>query len=503
MSRKNYCISLVILTCAIVILVFGESIRFPFVQDDWAFITFEYDPIWPTLKGILGFNYLFYRPVAQIYLLAVFKFFGANPVVFHILALCIHSVNAMLVSLLIKGIFKRRLLALVVGCIYAGAVAIHVDTLSWIAGIYDLSGTFFFLLAFLFYINHKIKSSVLFYFLGCLCKEAVVVLPAIIFCYHFYITEKITVGTYLNRRFLKQHLGFVVVLMAYVGIRWAVASPLSLPADHPYVYHILDMQVIKNIELYLVWMLQAICPLLPDSGSAQIWSHSVLMALVVMLMYSIRKYYQGGVETRSAKGFIFLSGWLLFGILPVVFLSNHTFRYYATYSLPAYIVIILLLLERCCLLIRANINIMLLSVLGLSALTSMYVSHRAYQERLEPKSLVDGSNMLIFKANFVNLLHDYLLENYPTFDRGFTLIIARVDTSAIGMGIAPQIWYGDTTLNTYDFSQLTLKDDHFFVNENNSLISVDERKMLIIQLLNGALQVVEPEMAKAYIRALP
>ena len=202
--RKSIQYSVLVFTVlAIVVSVYWRTVSFTFVSDDLRILRLiQANNTVTVLQTFFDYkDRLFYRPLGLTYMLLIYDLFGSHPTVFHVASLLIHTINACLVWLILFRLLRDRLISYCVAFIYAAAVSIHVDLFAWAtAGIYDLGGSFFFLLSFWLFLgveqdrvkgntapsSHtklRLAGSCLAYFVGSLFKEAVIVLPAILFSY--------------------------------------------------------------------------------------------------------------------------------------------------------------------------------------------------------------------------------------------------------------------------------------------------------------------------------
>lgn len=138
----------------------------------------------------------FYRPTQNIYYLFINQLFGQSEVAFHIGNILLHTLNALLIFLLLLKIFKQPLMAFSASLLW-GTHPAHVEAITYISGTADPMGTLFFLCSALALPLGKIKSnipgyllSVLFFVLALLSKEALIVTPALLTLILFLKTEK-------------------------------------------------------------------------------------------------------------------------------------------------------------------------------------------------------------------------------------------------------------------------------------------------------------------------
>jgi hypothetical protein len=243
--------------------------------------------------------------------------------------------NSVLILLIAQLVRRSRIIALAVAVLYATAATIHLDPLLWMVGIFDLMGVFFFFSGLALFMSGKPRLSGLSFLLGLLFKEAVVALPVVLLGWLFWEREKNTrrlAGIVTN---LGPHLAALVV---YLPLKLSGLSPFAFPSGHPYHLTFLGVSVVRNGLDYAAWSLGALVPFLSTRPVAG------LLVAVVLAMLAVF------TTTRRVPGlpvhWAFLALWAVAGIAVAVPLSNHWYRYYLTYSFPAVLLIVLLVLRQ-------------------------------------------------------------------------------------------------------------------------------------------------------------
>ena len=452
-------LSVVVITCA----VYWQVFSFPFIQDDWALLELfrTNDPITQLIQIFNPSGKIFYRPLAQAYILAMHALFGANAIPFHIVAILLHIINSYLVALLIYAVVGDRLISYLSALVYAAAIAIHLDPLAWAVGIYDLGGAFFFFITMWCFISNKPILSALLYFTGCLFKESLIVLPLLLFSYPILMQPSIPFIKRLKALILsKQTILFSVAMIAILLFKLpSGASPLHFSATHPYVINLWGAHVTDNALKYITWMSQSFFFLTPVSSASNIvLIYGLLVSLVV---YRFRRQDS---QFRRIAFFLF---WILVGLLPIIFLPNHTYRYYATYALPAFIGLSLVLIKYSLLSLNARqnlITIIMISVSLLGVFGSIFSSNKAYLEGLDQKTLSDGTNMLIRRAAFVKIVHDGLITNTPSLPSNAIIAIGNTDLWSFHKDSGPRIWYDNAAIRVYSLSDLKYENGQPYIS---------------------------------------
>jgi tetratricopeptide (TPR) repeat protein len=142
-------------------------------------------------SGDLQPNY--YRPLTNVLSLVAYAAFGRTPWGHHLVNVALHVATSVLVFLLARRAARTSAIpereipatAWVAGAVFA-VHPIHTEAVTWIAGLPDLSYSFFYVLALLLFIGadeaprSRLVASATAFFLSALCKEPGLTLPAII-----------------------------------------------------------------------------------------------------------------------------------------------------------------------------------------------------------------------------------------------------------------------------------------------------------------------------------
>jgi hypothetical protein len=140
--------------CALATIgAFAAALRVPFLFDDYVHLMFCFTESWQTLLQRVVINHptggdLFFRPLADMTLRLLFQVAGFDFTPWHIAGLSVHVANTLLVLLLCRRVCAGWFGG-VVGGLFFGWHAAHVEAVSWLSAIYDLLATLFVLLALL------------------------------------------------------------------------------------------------------------------------------------------------------------------------------------------------------------------------------------------------------------------------------------------------------------------------------------------------------------------
>jgi len=438
-------------------LVFWPTLRLPFLQDDFSLLRlFQQDQVAQPVVLLSFFSVgkaIFYRPLAKACLLAMYALFGDRVWCFHLAALAIHAANAWLVGRIVFSLTRDRVIAACTALIYAAAIAIHLDTLAWVVGIYDLGGALCFLLSMQLYIERKVAWSGLVCFAGCLFKESVIVLPLILLWYELLLADHPAGWMAFLRARWRGVAWFSLLMGSIAAIKaWQLSQPVVAGAG-PYRFAVDG--VLDNTGLYLKWMSQSFY---------QFWylgSHLSVLALLLAVVLTGTERKVG----KHSRQLFFLLGWLLVGLLPVIFFAHHAYRYYATYSLPAYICLILCvakwgaarLLEK-----ELPGAVLVVAVCAVALVFSVGQGRQVYAEGMQEATLADGSNMLINRAAVLNTVHDALLPLAATLPPESVVFVGGVDLWGFDQGAGPVFRLGDKEVHVYSLDSLRAAGGRLF-----------------------------------------
>lgn len=496
-------------------LVYWHVIGLPFVQDDWdRLYHYQSDGLASLLQTTLSTEHkLFYRPLAELYLRIMYGLFGANPVPFHLVALAIHGSSAVMVGLIVQKIFRDRLLALLSAVVYGAAIAVHLDSLAWAVGIYDVAGAFCFLASIRLFIEDRRGASAAVYVIGCLFKESLILLPVILLAYDLLIDAGERAPRPARAR-LTEALPFLIGMLAVAAIKLSGESPLHYPANHPYALQLLGPHLLTNGLHYLTWMLQSLVPLpIPSVGLAR-----VLPAVAVLVLLALAARVKGpAAPSWHRRRVAFLLVWMSIGLVPVIFLPNHVYRYYATYSLAAFVPLALYLARETLrtLTVGPVATAILLGSIGVTALFgSSLQAARIYGEGTAPRTFVDGTNFLIERAAYVEIVRGGLARLLPRPPRNAAIVLGNVDTWGFDRNRGPRFWYDDPSLDVYPLAKLRFRGDRLYIADlevtqadaytggSRSRIRLDPARTFFFEVADGVLRpLTDADLAR--LRASP
>ena len=155
-----------------------------------------------SIKGIIAifskFNNANYHPFTTITNLFEYRFFGLDPLPYHLTNLLLHLLNTWLVYLLTEKLSNKRITALIV-CILFAVHPLHVESVAWLSERKDVLYSAFYLLSLLAYLRYISSNNskkyyiytLLLFIASCLSKSAATTLPILLIAIDIYKGRKI------------------------------------------------------------------------------------------------------------------------------------------------------------------------------------------------------------------------------------------------------------------------------------------------------------------------
>lgn len=423
-------------------ILYWRTVSQPFVYDDWLFL-------YPIHTGgatgairdaFLRFDGLTYRPLAMMYYTFVYKTFGVDATGSHIIALILHACNGCLVMYIVANVTAMKPLAVTVGMIYTASASIHLDPLLWLVGFYDVGGMLFVLASLAFFLAKRNSMSVAFFVLALLTKEATVFLVIVLTSYVLLFDPSP----------LKRLRPFALVIFLYIIVKLSGMSPFQVDPSHPHRMDIAGSHVLFNLSSYSRWLAESLFPSLRIPGVALAGMITMLVLGAVLQGVRLRE----PLTSAEKKQIVFFGVWMMAAILSVILLRNQAARYYATYSLVPFLILLVMMIGRIVPPSRTVYRTILFSTMVIAVILSnvIYVERLFTQER-RGAATTDGTFHLIQKAGELNRFHGALLVRHPTLPPHTTIVLSGMSLIPSGNGIAARLWYNDTTLNVITLTE--------------------------------------------------
>lgn len=249
----------------------------------------------------------YYRPMMHVIYMVNYGLLGLTPWVFHLTNIIFHAGVSLMVFLITSRFFKEFLpeaktYSHAPSLIAAGLFAVHpvhTEAVAWIAGLPEVSFTFFYLSSFYLYVRSGPDSksgyplSLVLFFLAVLCKETALTLPIILIAYDYVFREKRDFLGYLKRYIPYGILGgiyFVMRVHALGGM--APAKRYAMLSIYQYCFNIFPLFSQHLETLVLPVSLNAFHvfhPILSLFGVKGILTFIIAAAFAVLTLVAFRK----------------------------------------------------------------------------------------------------------------------------------------------------------------------------------------------------------------------
>ena len=178
----------VLLVLVLLLLVYGPSLQNRFTEfDDTGFITDNHlvTDRWPKslVDAFTSTSGYLYMPLTLVSWQMNYRIFGADPFWFHLIDLCIHAFNTLLVFWILDRLLGRKFAAFLATLLFA-VHPLNVEAVAWAASRKDILSALFALLSTCCYLNavdsndsRWRRKSLIFYVLGLFTKISVLPLP--------------------------------------------------------------------------------------------------------------------------------------------------------------------------------------------------------------------------------------------------------------------------------------------------------------------------------------
>ena len=223
--------------------------------------------VWSFQPGRIISNY--YRPLMHVGYMFNYHLFGLKPWGFHLVNILFHCGVSVLVFLVIRILLTEHRDSVSPAYLSPPFIAamlfvshpIHTEAVTWIAGLPDVSFTFFYLLSFYFYVRSKaiLSGSYLFsvvcFAVAAFFKEPALTLPVILLAHDYALREeRIRFPDYVKRYF-----PYLIIVVGYLILRFHALGAFAPEKRHitlsAYQY------VINGFPLFIQYLEKLLLPL--------------------------------------------------------------------------------------------------------------------------------------------------------------------------------------------------------------------------------------------------
>lgn len=461
-AKKNILrpIGLSMVIAATTFVVFRDTFALPYIGDDWHLL---HECAFKSTRQLFlhAFDVTIqqFRPLQWIYTWVVYKIWGPYSSGWHWPAMIAHCLTALLLVYIMRRILQSELMAWMVGFLYAIAIHIHIVQQLWMVGSCDVFGALFVFASIVLLMNRRHVLSAVCFLIALLFKEATITMLGVIAGYILYerkLSGKSSSWLVAVARRLYWH-GLAAVLFL-IPKSMTHYSPLTLPDNAPYKLAFTGLHVIRNGLVYALWTAQTVFSIniLHPKKLARflISGDAVSIAIIVGIAVAFIALLAAVYRRRKAANPIWqwddgvlyglLIAWVIFGLAPVYFLKNHLIAYYLTYSLPACLALILLMLRSFA--HWMSISRKTIVILAIVFLAGQFLLSVGYTNR------VRNEGHFMFKAaSQIEAVHSFLMNNYPKIPRN-TVLIMEGDNILFPLRNyrAIQLWYRDQSIRVFN-----------------------------------------------------
>ncbi len=452
-----------------IFILYGRVISYSFIHEDWDLVGYfaNHSPGTVLAEMWSPFGKLLFRPVSQIYLYLLYVLFGLHAAGYHCAAILLHCATSLLVVNIMRSLASDTVVGWGIGFMYGFALSIHIETLTWCVGIYDVLGAFFFFLTIALFLKGS-NFSLLVYALALFTKESCVVIPFAL------LLMRRAVNRTGIRKDLEDLLPFAVVLALFAALRMYVYSSMYLGGSG-YAMSVAGGHVIRNLYSYGRWLIQSILPVLTVPG---LFLLLILIALAAIAIFSPNE--------RKPIGYTFL--WVLVALSPVLFLTIRSSRYYASYALAPF----LLLIVRAASMVTVR-RFFFIPVLICIVCLEFLFSWNFLSDLAQGTAKADGfwfgsSENIVRKGELIRAFEAGMHRDFPTLPSGSILVFDSVSPSVLSSfrySTAPRLWYHDSTITVYPRENLGHDSSGYYFY--GSMQRLPEEKTIVLTFHNSRL----------------
>ncbi len=347
LNPLNYYFFLKLIPQTISLILFGFTLNYYFLQDDFFHLLIsEANNIHDLATFFLPRNDIIgYRPMTiEIYFFVARSLFGLNPIYFRVLIFAAFFLSFLFITKLSKQITQNKQSSLIAAFMWVTA-SFHFMALAWISASYNIIGNLFYLIStvlFISYVKHKNNIcyilSLLIFIFAILSFEFSITLPLMLIVYSCLIIKlKI-------KRVFWQVLPFLTMSLIYMLARLILKQTPNIEEYQPVV----NIYSFKALFWYFLWSLNV-----PEEFKNQVKNFFIILnpvyfsyfpkfiitcyisfislftlGIIVPLYLILKKKLQYNINI-----IYFCLVWFVVTISPVLLLPKHSFLMYLT--LPA------------------------------------------------------------------------------------------------------------------------------------------------------------------------
>ena len=299
-----------------------------------------------------------YRPLMLIIYMINYHLFGFSPWGFHLVNIIFHAGVSVLVFLIAGRLLNRAADSFLsppfIAAVLFAVHPIHTEAVAWVAGMPDLSFTFFYLLSFYFYMRSTQEGeiskcryllSVVLFFLASLSKEPALTFPIILVAYDYTFRN----APHRLTDYIKRYLPYLTAAGMYLILRIYALNGFAPVKSHA---ELTGYQYFINIfPLFAKYLEKLVFPIYLNAyhvlhPAVSIFEPEVMMSIAVFLGFTFLVYLSLKRYNALFLSLLFISVPLLPALyIPAVGENAFAERYLYLPSF-GFVMLLALLLER-------------------------------------------------------------------------------------------------------------------------------------------------------------
>jgi len=301
---------------------------FTFMDDDFYILNnpFIRNFSWKGVVAIFtSFNNYNYHPITTLTDMFIYRWFGLDPLPYHLLNVLLHLLNVWLVYVFTEKISGRKMTGLVVALLFA-VHPLHVESVAWVSERKDVSYTAFYLAALIIYLRYlysgqqaKYYALALLLFLASLfSKSAAVTLPVLLVAIDAYKGRKRDARALLEKiPFLLLSIVFGILAIKSQGSGGAI-NDISLYFNFVNRFFLFTSGIaFYVIKLVFPFDLNALHFFPYLAGNILPWYYYLSLPFLVMLAWLIARKNTYRMDIVFGSSFFLITISVMLQIVPV------------------------------------------------------------------------------------------------------------------------------------------------------------------------------------------
>ena len=265
-----------------------------------------------------------YHPLTMLSYALEYRFFGLEPVGYHVNNFLLHLINTLLVFIFIYRLFHRKLIPAILSALLFGIHPMHVESVVWTSERKDLLYTLFLFWELIQYLNYIDKGyavkyllySAILFLLSLFSKGQAVISPLLMLLIDYYRKRPMQWKLLLEKTafFILSVIFGIVAIMAQESKEAISTTPVSTVESFFSGFYSFLLYIVKSVVPFRLSGIHPY-PFIIGQQTPHIIFFSPL--LVLLLFFLTWKYLRKNKEAVFGLGFFVASIFLLLKFVPV------------------------------------------------------------------------------------------------------------------------------------------------------------------------------------------